>query len=268
MIPFDAALSSSARADLLILIQVIFWIYVPVSFICVASYAAKQARAGELIDGKNAPLPFAISAPIGWGFIVCVLGFIFLQSPIYVILVLAGIAGLLIENGRTAEQQFGLARLNLIRVLSWSLLVFGAVMLVEAPLVEIVTWFLKVVHLPNQEQETVETFRHIDQPSEIFQFIFVAAFLSPIIEELFFRGYLIGFLKKYTSTWAALVLSAGIFAFAHPLNLGAVLPLWFLGVVLGVAYEHTGSLLLPIGIHACWNLVTALSVLRDKGNPS
>jgi membrane protease YdiL (CAAX protease family) len=65
----------------------------------------------------------------------------------------------------------------------------------------------------------------------------------------------------------AIVLSAGIFGFAH-LNLGAAIPLWFLGIVLGVAYQHTGSLVVPIGIHAFFNLATALSVLIEKGNPS
>jgi membrane protease YdiL (CAAX protease family) len=88
-----------------------------------------------------------------------------------------------------------------------------------------------------------------------------------MIEELFFRGYFLTFLKNYTSTWLAIILSGGVFAFAH-LNLGAVLPLWFLGVVLGVAYQHTGSLLVPMGIHACFNLATGLSLLMDKGNSS
>jgi len=65
----------------------------------------------------------------------------------------------------------------------------------------------------------------------------------------------------------AIVLSAGVFAFAH-LNLGAALPLWFLGIVLGVAYEHTGCLIVPMSVHACFNLATGLSVLLDKGNSS
>ncbi len=263
----DVTLAPATRTSLLIFIEVIFWIYVPISFICVARYATRQFQAGQLINGKNAPLPFTVSGPIGWGFIVCILGFIFLQSAFYIILLMVGISGLLIENGRTAEEQFGLKRLKPVRALSWSLLVFGAVMLVEAPLTEFVMWIFKKIHLPSPEQETVETFRHLNRPSDIFWFIFQAACISPIIEELFFRGYLLTFLKKHTSTWMALVLSAGIFAFAHA-NLAIALPLWFLGLVLGIAYENTGSLLLPIGIHACWNLVTALSLLLDKGNSS
>jgi hypothetical protein len=90
---------------------------------------------------------------------------------------------------------------------------------------------------------------------------------NPIIEEFFFRGFLMTFLKTYTSTIMAIVLSAGVFAVAH-LNVGAVIPLWFLGIVLGIAYEHTGSLVVPIGIHACFNMVTGLDILIEKGNSS
>jgi hypothetical protein len=151
--------------------------------------------------------------------------------------------------------------------MSWSVLVLGAVMLVVVPVSEVVASIFDALHLPHPEQETVEAFRHFNRPSEFFDFVFEAVLLSPLIEELFFRGFLLTFLKKYTSTWMALILSSGVFAFVH-VNLGAALPLWFLGLALGLAYEHTGSLLLPIGIHACWNLVTALGLLLEKGNPS
>jgi membrane protease YdiL (CAAX protease family) len=45
-----------------------------------------------------------------------------------------------------------------------------------------------------------------------------------------------------------------------------VIPLWFLGVALALAYQNTGSLLLPICVHGLFNLMTALSLLLDKGN--
>jgi membrane protease YdiL (CAAX protease family) len=99
----------------------------------------------------------------------------------------------------------------------------------------------------------------------ILFFMAQAVLIQPMIEELFFRGFLLTFLKEYTSTWLALVLSSGVFAFAH-LNLGVALPLWFLGIVLGMAYEQSGSLLLPVSIHGCFNLVSALSLLLEKGN--
>lgn len=263
MTDFAVALSHALRPQLMFLIEGMFWLYVPVSFICVASYVARQIQVGKLINRESAPIPFKVTGVAGWFFVVCVLELIFLQSPYYIVLVLVGVAALLMETRHTANEQFGLTRLHPIRLLSWSLLGFGAVMLIETPLTEATVWVMDAMRLPHPEQQTVETFRRYTDVSSISEFIFEAVILVPLVEELFFRGFLLTFLKNYTSTWLALVLSAGVFAFVH-MNLGAALPLWFLGIALGIAYEHTGSLLLPMGIHACWNLVTALSLLLDK----
>jgi uncharacterized protein len=111
----------------------------------------------------------------------------------------------------------------------------------------------------------VEMFRRYNAFWDALGFMFFAVFYNPVIEELFFRGFLLTFLKNYTTPVLAIVLSGGIFACAHH-NLGAFLPLWFLGIVLGVAYEHTGSLLVPMTIHGCFNLANALGLLIDKGN--
>jgi len=266
MIPFAITLSSATRSDLLLLVYVAFWIFVPASFLVVARYALEQFRAGRLLKNENTPLPLGISGMSGWLFAACVLDLIFLQSALYVVLVIVGTVGQLLESNRTPWEQFGLDRLRPARLLNWSLLVVGAVLLIEILLTETTGALLDALHVPHPDQQTVESFRQYNRPAVILEFIFQAVLLFPIIEELFFRGFLLTFLKKYTSTWMALVLSAGVFAFAHPLAIGAVLPLWILGIVLGIAYEHTGSLLLPICIHSCWNLVTALSLLLEKGS--
>ena len=262
---FAFTLQPVMREELLSAVQGLFILFVLVSFLCVAVYAIRQIRAGRLINGENAPPPLSMPHMGGWFFIIGVVGLIYLQSALYAVLVLMGTAGALIENRRTVRTQFGLDRLRPTQVLSWSLLGFGAVMLVETPLTQASAWALDALQMPHPEQQSVETFRQYSKSSAILWFLFQAVLLFPMIEELFFRGFLLTFLKNYTSTWMAIVFSAGVFAFAH-LNLGAVLPLWFLGIVLGVAYEHTGSLVLPMGIHACFNLATGLSLLMDKGN--
>ena len=200
----------------------------------------------------------------GWLFILNVLFLLFIQSPYFMILTVAGQAFLLLEGGRTAREQFGLERLALSKLAKWSILICGAVILVEVPLTEIINEAMTLLKVPHPQQESVETFSHLRKASDILAFLLQAVVISPMIEELFFRGFLFTFLKNYTSTWLALILSAGVFAFAH-VNLGSVISLWFLGVVLGIAYQHTGSLLLPICIHGCFNLMTALSLLLDKG---
>jgi membrane protease YdiL (CAAX protease family) len=262
---FALTLQDSMRENLLIVVQCIFITFVLFSFIFVAGYFTRQLRLGTLVNGSQAPSPVPMPALASWFFIASVVGMILLQSPLYAILVMVGIWGALMENRRSAQQQFGLNRLRPMRVITWSLLGFGAVMLVETPLTQFSAWALDVLQISHPEQQSVETFRQFNMLSTIVWFMFQAVFLFPVIEELFFRGFLMTFLKTYTSTWMAIVLSAGIFGFAH-LNLGAVLPLWFLGIVLGIAYEHTGSLALPMGIHACFNLATALRLLMDRGN--
>jgi len=261
-----AALPPHERTnDLPMLIEAGFMLAVLICFLRVAGYVARKLETGRLINSRHAPLDFTISSFEGWLFTGCVLALVFMQSIFYIFLVFMGLAGLLLANGRTAVEQFGFRRLPAPLLIKWSLLVCGAVLFIETPLSRIWLWAMDAVHIPHPEQQTVETFRGYRRPLEVLAFMFQAVILFPLIEELFFRGFLLTFFKKYTTTWMALILSAGIFAFAHA-NLGAVLPLWFLGVVLGVAYQHTGSLLLPIGIHACWNFFTALSLLLDKGN--
>ncbi len=275
--PFAFVLSQDTRLELLTTVEATFILFVLVSFVCVSVYTAKQLRKRRFFPPESAPMPLAIQETPGWVFIACVLGLIYLQSALYAIVVMIGVAGAVVECGTTVRTQFGFDRVPIIRALAWGLFIFGAVMLVETPLMQASNWALDEldkwawalfkVHISHPEQQSVETFRQYSQASAIIQFLVEAVLVFPVIEELFFRGFLLTFLKRYTSTGLAIVLSGGVFAFAH-LNLGAALPLWFLGIVLGVAYQHTGSLLVPMGIHACFNLATGLSLLLDKGSAS
>jgi membrane protease YdiL (CAAX protease family) len=262
---FALTLSHAVRDELRSLVEGTFVLFVLISFVWVAGYAAKQIQAGRLFTNQSAPLPLVMQPMSGWIFVASVVGLIYLQSALYAMVVLFGIAGVLLENGRTVGRQFGLDRVKPVKALTWGLVVFGAVALVEWPLTNASAWALDALQISHPEQQAVETFRQYSDASAILEFLFEAVLIFPVIEELFFRGFLLTYLKNYTSTWLAIVLSAGVFAFAH-LNLGAALPLWFLGIVLGVAYEHTGCLIVPMSVHACFNLATGLSVLLDKGN--
>ena len=266
---FALMLAPDARKELLTAGDGIFIFFMLVSFFCVAFYTAKQIRAGRLFSKEAEPLPLGMTALSGWIFIISVVGLIYVQSPLYAIVVLVGTAGVLAENKRTSLRQFGLDRVLPGKALTWGLLIFGAVMLVEYPLTDVWNQTLSNPWFPvsHPEQQSVQTFRQYNHVSIIVFFLVQAVLFFPVIEELFFRGFLLSFLKNYTSTWLAIILSGGVFAFDH-INLGAAIPLWFLGIVLGVAYEHTGSLLVPVCVHACFNLATGLSLLMDKGSSS
>lgn len=265
---FALTLSPDLRHELLGIVQAVFVAFVVSSFIIVAGYTARQIARRRLLAPEFAPLPLIFEPTAsGWLLIGCVLALIYLQSMLFSLVVLAGTVAVVVQNRRPAEIQYGFNRLPVIRAQAYGLLVFGAFMLVESPLTDASDRMLDFFRLPHPEQDTVEMFRQFSGARDIISFMFLAVVISPIIEELFFRGFLLTFLKNYTTPLLAIVLSSGVFAFAH-LNLGVVIPLWFLGIVLGVAYEHTGSLLVPMTIHGCFNLATALAVLLDKGNGS
>lgn len=79
-----------------------------------------------------------------------------------------------------------------------------------------------------------------------------SALLVPVCEELFFRGYLLGALKRYSETGAVL-LTALVFALVHGMNLSGLIARTALGLVLGLMAIRTGTLLAPVLVHGCYN---------------
>jgi len=265
---FALTLEPEVRRVLFTFVKVTFLIFVTGSFIGVAAYAARQIARRRLLAPEFAPLPIRFQPAItAWVLVAIVLVLIFLNSPLFSLVIMVLTFGVVAQNGRTAEVQYGFNRLPLIRAQAFALVIFGAIMLVESPLSSGSDWLLDYLKVPHPEEDSVQSFRQLNGIPQILVFVFFAVVFSPVVEELFFRGFLLTFLKKYTSPTLAIVLSAGVFASAH-VSLGAFFPLWFLGIVLGVAYEHTGSLLVPMTIHGCFNLATALALLLDKQNTS
>jgi membrane protease YdiL (CAAX protease family) len=82
--------------------------------------------------------------------------------------------------------------------------------------------------------------------------------VAPVAEELFFRGFVFGALRRH-GFWPAAVVSGLLFGGAHVASspIGFLLPLAALGVILCAVYERTGSLLPGIGLH-CLNNSVAL----------
>ena len=101
-------------------------------------------------------------------------------------------------------------------------------------------------------------------------FFLTAAIAAPLFEEFLFRGFLLPSLTRYMSVWWAIIASSFLFAIAH-LSLSEVLPLFALGIVLGVVYTRSRNLLAPMLLHSLWNSGTLLSLFilgsgRGSGN--
>jgi len=83
-------------------------------------------------------------------------------------------------------------------------------------------------------------------------YVLVVSFFAPIWEEAIFRGFLLPSLTRYLRVELCVGVSAAIFALAH-FSIERLLPLTFLGVVMGVVFVRSRNLLAPIFLHAFWN---------------
>ena len=82
--------------------------------------------------------------------------------------------------------------------------------------------------------------------------VFLAVLAGPIVEEIFFRGFIYSAVKKKIGVWRAIVLTAILFSLIHR-NLFGFIPILILGIALAWLYEKTGSLIPSITLHIVHN---------------
>jgi len=88
---------------------------------------------------------------------------------------------------------------------------------------------------------------------EIVLFFFIGGLIGPVAEEVFFRGVLYGFFRRW-GVLVALILSGVAFVLAHPVLPGLPVTQVVGAVIFAMAYEVAGSLMAPITIHVLGNL--------------
>lgn len=101
-----------------------------------------------------------------------------------------------------------------------------------------------------------------------FWLILGVCILTPILEELIFRGVIQGELRKAMPDWAAIVIQAVIFAAYHmqPIQSSYVL---LPGLLLGLAYYWSRSIWVPIAMHILFNFLgSALPMMIGENEAS
>ena len=91
--------------------------------------------------------------------------------------------------------------------------------------------------------------------SSISQFIIlicIGGILAPVAEEVFFRGILYGFFRRWGMI-VALIVSTLLFVVVHPMGQGIPVIQILGGILFAVAYEVEGTLMTPITIHILGN---------------
>ncbi len=152
-------------------------------------------------------------------------------------------------------KDLGLRYYSIAKTLWYSLILLIAIFVISFLYVFIMS-SLFGIDAPASKMETLIKNRSI---SNIILLI-VVAFIGPIIEEIFFRGFIYSAFKKNWGTNAALFLSSLLFAIVH-LDLFSLLPLMIIGWLLAYLFEKTKSLFPAIFLHAAYNLILILIML-------
>ncbi len=169
-----------------------------------------------------------------------------------------------VYKNRAGLIELGLTLKNLFRNIFYGIAGYIAavpVFLIAAFLVLIA---VKLVGYAPRKQPVVELFMREGNPAFlVFSSLFTSIF-GPVIEELFFRGFMYNAVKKLTGIFWATMLTAAVFAALHT-NVVGFLPIMVLGVLLAHMYEKTGSLVSSITIHIIHNLAMVYVVFLVKG---
>ena len=122
---------------------------------------------------------------------------------------------------------------------------------------------LYMLGIDTQGDQIFDIFSQLESP---LWFFLVGALIAPIVEELFFRGFLFqGFRQKYG--WQpALLLSSAIFGVAH-LDPVSLIPTFILGCVLAYLYHRSNSVWPGITFHALINTLSLIAVYVISRNP-
>ncbi|KAK5812222.1 uncharacterized protein LOC108467718 isoform X2 [Gossypium arboreum] len=98
-------------------------------------------------------------------------------------------------------------------------------------------------------------------PVAMALYAIVVSICAPLWEEIVFRGFLLPSLTRYMPVWSAILVSSVAFALAH-FNVQRMLPLIFLGMVMGVVFARSRNLLPSMLLHSLWNGFVFLDLMR------
>ena len=102
-----------------------------------------------------------------------------------------------------------------------------------------------------------DTYSDVNAASPLMKFLSVGL-MAPIVEEILFRGLILGTLKKNMHPWIAILLSALLFGVAHGTPIGIIYATG-LGILMGWLFVKFNSILPVMVFHIAYNCTVAYS---------
>lgn len=224
---------------------------------------------GRVEDGWVQPLDGAVALLLCFWFVMLGYGALTQESErtvgfgdvvngaiIYASIVIF-LLGLLVYRNISPAGIFGLGGERFFPVLGRALLA----LLAAYPVIMLVQSMVFGVAGGNlQPQEVVEFLQNADTPRDRVAVMVMAIVVAPVAEEMIFRGYLYPAAKRTVGPLLSLGATSLLFAALHG-HAASIPALFTLAVCLGLAYEKTGSLLVPMVMHAVFNAVSVAAIL-------
>lgn len=111
----------------------------------------------------------------------------------------------------------------------------------------------------SSRQTIVELFTDSQTLQQRVLVIILAIAIAPLVEEFIFRFFLYGVVKRYFGRLAGLAANSILFAAVHA-HVPSAAPLFVLGACFTIAYEWSGSILVPMTMHALFNSFTLVAL--------
>lgn len=188
----------------------------------------------------------------------------FLSAGVFLVLV-GGILASLTARQISWQECFFPSRIGLAAVMGRA----AVLLIVGLPLVMGAIVLSRVLlaasgYLDDSPQDIVSFLEH--NRSRVAQWVVAifAVVVAPMQEEFLFRGYLYGVMRRYAGPAFGIVVNAALFAAIHA-HLPSFAGLFVLAVCLTLAYEWSGSIFVPMTMHALFN---SLSVVEMFGGGS
>lgn len=122
----------------------------------------------------------------------------------------------------------------------------------------IVTWIVVSLAGEPDQQELTRNLRGEESLAALVGYGVLLAFVAPLAEELFFRGFAFGVLRERIGVTWGVVVAGSAFGLVHlggsPIETVGVLAAF--GILLCLLYQRTGSLLPSIALHAINNSIS------------
>lgn len=149
----------------------------------------------------------------------------------------------------------------------WSMrkcLLIGASLAVALRLPLLLAWAVRPDALQAfaLEDELWQMLQAVQDRSGWLTAVWIIAVAAPVTEEFLFRGILYRAFATHLQPLWANILQAGLFSAMHLENVRGSVVLFIVGLTLGTLTRRSGGLLAPMILHATFNLIAALLILR------